>query len=595
MDKYSFNNVSSFMSSKYANMFPYKRIYYSDADMHKMFKNLQNIDFSDRMSSDYWNIHNVNIPSRHLLFMNRPLILISKQSDYGDFQVLSDMFQEESRMKCKFCSAVSSPAVYFEKNAQALATKIISRSENITPFIMRDELYLSVKECSSFKPSNLTFIIQLFGARSVLDPCSGWGDRLIACMSAGIRYVGVDPNSDLHKNYQDMIEFFMKPRNRKKYTMIEDTIQEAKLPNEKFDLVFTSPPYFKIEQYNNRGLISDSDETEWFNNFMIPMIDKTAAKLKTGGHIVLVINQMPREKYIQRMLDYVYSKPNFHYLGVIGYADRLLRNPQPMWVWQKQKKIPEDLYNPPMIITSHEFNIGSRLLKFQVFRDDELIGGTKQRAMIPMFEKIKKSVFIYAGPPQGYAQIALSFAAKLTHKKAVLFLNKLPRPTDLTNFAMGFNSDGNRDIVTLYEVSGDLKKAQECAKTYNDETPDSYLLSFGGNEKPFINALTKSLHKAIPVDINPKRIWLVAGSATILNVLYIIFPDTEFHVVQVGKKIWDDQLDLTRTTLYISDEKFSDVAREQPPYPSVKTYDAKLWKYFKQHGKNGDFIWNVGK
>ena len=93
----------------------------------------------------------------------------------------------------------------------------------------------------------------------------------------------------------------------------------------------------------------------------------------------------------------------------------------------------------------------------------------------------------------------------------------------------------------------------------------------------------------------PKTIWLVAGSATILSVLYEIFPKTYFNVVQVGAKIWDDQLDKKRTTLYISDEKFSHIAEQQPPYPTVSTYDAKLWKYFLKYGKNNDYIWNVGK
>ena len=66
-------------------------------------------------------------------------------------------------------------------------------------------------------------------------------------------------------------------------------------------------------------------------------------------------------------------------------------------------------------------------------------------------------------------------------------------------------------------------------------------------------------------------------------------------VVQVGKKIWDDQLELNRTTLIVSDEYFYDKAEIQPPYPTVTTYDAKLWKYVLKHGENNDFIWNVGQ
>ena len=151
------------------------------------------------------------------------------------------------------------------------------------------------------------------------------------------------------------------------------------------------------------------------------------------------------------------------------------------------------------------------------------------------------------------------------------------------------------NVITLNEINGNLKKTQECADIYHKNNSDSYLLSFGGGESIYIKELTRALKRSISSKIKPKRIWIVGGSCTILKVLYDIFPTTEFNVVQVGKKIWEDQMDIKRTTLYISDEKFSDIAKEQPPYASVPTYDAKLWKYFKMYGKSGDYIWNVGK
>ncbi len=99
----------------------------------------------------------------------------------------------------------------------------------------------------------------------------------------------------------------------------------------------------------------------------------------------------------------------------------------------------------------------------------------------------------------------------------------------------------------------------------------------------------------MPANVNPRRIWLVVGSGTTLNSLYKVFPKTFFNAVQVGKKVWEDQMDLTRTKLYISDEKFWNVAKIQPPYATVATYDAKAWKYILKYGRDGDYIWNVGK
>jgi 16S rRNA G966 N2-methylase RsmD len=582
---YSYDNLNKFMADYKTGkiQFPYKRMYKSDAEIKKMFANLKKVDISKNVVETPFKINNIKINSNKLLFLGTPHLIINYNKDYIRYNI-SDMFQEENRMKCKFFSAVSSPLEYYNKNIEKLARQTIAKG-SITPNLLREELYFSIRECSAFKPTNMTYIIKLLNIKSVLDPSSGWGDRLVAAMATDIRYVGVDPNTDLHPVYNKMIKFFGK--STKKYTMIENTIQEAKLPNEKFDMVFTSPPYFKIEQYNNRGRIKDVDEHQWFENFMKPMINKTVDKLNNGGYLVLVINQLPHEHYIKRMIQYIYdNKPELHYFGVIGYVNEAMKNPQPMWIWGKCPRVPKFLYNPPMVITQHTYN----KIKFNVFRDDALMSGTKQRAIVDVLQKINKKKFIYAGPVQGFAQIALAYGARLTHKTAVLFLIKQQPRTDLTQFALTFGS------VEIHEIeNGYLKKLQECAEKYHKENSDSYLLSFGCGEKTYTDVLKKNIKESIPKNISPKRIWIVAGSATVLNALYKVFPKAYFMVVQVGKKIWNDQLDLKRTTLFISDEKYVDNAKELPPYPTVATYDGKLWVFFKKYGKSGDYIYNIAK
>lgn len=582
---YSYTTLSKFLEDYKAGKidFPYRKIDKTDSEIKKMFNNLKKADISKNVIETPFKINNVNIKSNKILFLGTPHLIINYTKDYEKYNI-SDMFQEENRMKCKFFSAISSPMEYYNKNIEKLAKQVIQKGP-ITPSSLREELYFSVKECSAFKPVNMTYIIKLLNVKSVLDPSSGWGDRLVAAMATDIRYVGVDPNSDLHPVYNKMIQFFGK--STKKYTMIDDTIQDAKLPNEKFDMVFTSPPYFKIEQYNNRGRVKDIDEHQWFENFMKPMINKTVDKLKNGGFLVLVINQLPHEHYIKRMIKYIYDdKRDLHYFGIIGYVNENMKNPQPMWIWGKCPKVPKTLYNPPMVITKYKYNN----MNFSVFRDDALMAGTKQRAIVDVLQRINKKKFIYAGPIQGFAQIALAYGARLTHKTAVLFLTKKYPRTNATQFALSFNS------VELHEIeNGYLKKLQEHAEKYHKENPDSYLLSFGCGEKTYTDILKKNMREAIPKNISPARIWIVAGSATVLNILYKIFPKTYFLVVQVGKKIWDDQLDLKRTTLFISDEKYIEPARELPPYPTVATYDGKLWTFFKKHGKSGDYIYNIAK
>ena len=63
------------------------------------------------------------------------------------------------------------------------------------------------------------------------------------------------------------------------------------------------------------------------------------------------------------------------------------------------------LLNPPVVVKSASASDGRN---FKVFRDDVLVGGTKQRGLIHMILSRDSDEFVYAGPVFGFAQIALS-------------------------------------------------------------------------------------------------------------------------------------------------------------------------------------------
>lgn len=129
-----------------------------------------------------------------------------------------------------------------------------------------------------------------------------------------------------------------------------------------------------------------------------------------------------------------------------------------------------------------------------------------------------------------------------------------------------------------------------------------------------------SYHNDSKIKIEPKidRLWLVAGSGTLLKILSEILPNTYFCVVAVGKKIWPDQLPKNRSTLYVhtpekkyfdtikkykskkywkssgvNKQNFWELSDNDIPYTSSKNYDSKIWEYVKFFGQDGDFVWNV--
>ena len=57
-----------------------------------------------------------------------------------------------------------------------------------------------------FKSPTAKYIYKKLKASSVLDPCMGWGGRMLGATSLGIKYTGFDTNTDLKPGYEKMID-----------------------------------------------------------------------------------------------------------------------------------------------------------------------------------------------------------------------------------------------------------------------------------------------------------------------------------------------------------------------------------------------------
>lgn len=122
--------------------------------------------------------------------------------------------------------------------------------------------------------------------KRVLDFCSGYGGRFMGFYASKTcsEYVGIDPNSLLFDPYEKLESWINKNFNNpdKIVTFIEGCAEEVDYSElGKFDIIFTSPPYFNLEIYSE-------DETqscnrypklaEWRDNFLFAVLDKVIPK-----------------------------------------------------------------------------------------------------------------------------------------------------------------------------------------------------------------------------------------------------------------------------------------------------------------------------
>jgi 16S rRNA G966 N2-methylase RsmD len=119
----------------------------------------------------------------------------------------------------------------------------------------------------------------------ILDFCAGWGGALVAASVLNIHsYIGIEINYNLKKPYQNMINY-LKTKSNTNINMIFNNALNIDYDSLKYDLVFTSPPYYFIQKYENNIIYKTKDDMNI--NFYIPIFTKTYNGLQVGGHYII--------------------------------------------------------------------------------------------------------------------------------------------------------------------------------------------------------------------------------------------------------------------------------------------------------------------
>ena len=154
---------------------------------------------------------------------------------------------------------------------------------------------------NQFRPAFAKWIYCTLGVkRGVLDFSSGWGGRCLAAMAMGVPYYGFDANRELRGGYSRMVRALggsgsgLDGSGDAQVTMTFGPSEDVDFTKYrgKYDLVFTSPPYFTIEQY--RGMPEYGSREGFLEKFFRPVVRGVWENLVRGGRMAL---NMPEEMY----------------------------------------------------------------------------------------------------------------------------------------------------------------------------------------------------------------------------------------------------------------------------------------------------------
>ncbi len=263
----------------------------------------------------------------------------------------------------------------------------------------RELVFRKTGQCNTFNPTFARTLVNRFAANEsrvrsgrqigdtirVLDPSSGWGDRLVGTYLAGldqqrdndnhVTYHGFDPNGSLKKGYEQLFNVLNQDdineqcgsadervfgavvpvtdlhermeRNESTICIMPfEDVDERRIRN-RFDMVLTSPPFGALEKYDAGKFQADQSiekyksQNEW-NAFYRGYLQKSWSALRAGGNMAIYVGNSGKirtEDTTKRLMEEITGNTHsdvFHFVQdvtwtISGYKIK----PRPAWVWAK--------------------------------------------------------------------------------------------------------------------------------------------------------------------------------------------------------------------------------------------------------------------
>lgn len=224
---------------------------------------------------------------------------------------LSDMFNESVRIRSRPLMAQTPLERWGSLTDDKLKDLVAQVAQeppasvtNVDAWRSREALCVSGPECSQFRPSVAKAFYSMCAdslsvqSLQVLDPCGGWGDRLLGALASDVvsRITVVDPNPLVHSGYTAMAMLEEKVTVRTVCAPFEFADVEEGF----YDVVFTSPPFYDKENYWAPGSLGQAErfpgprntflwQNHWLQNWYLPFLIKAAKSVRPGGILALYV------------------------------------------------------------------------------------------------------------------------------------------------------------------------------------------------------------------------------------------------------------------------------------------------------------------
>lgn len=150
-----------------------------------------------------------------------------------------------------------------------------------------------VQEFPPHVARDLALEYNLTKSSHVLDPCAGWGGRMLGFSAVVNTYTCCEPSLRTAAGLRRLLTFIRSFRGEFNATIHDAPFEDVQLQNGLYDFAMTSPPYYDTEHYAP-GEVANSFNRyatfeSWVTGFYAPLIHHTMAALKPGACFVINI------------------------------------------------------------------------------------------------------------------------------------------------------------------------------------------------------------------------------------------------------------------------------------------------------------------
>lgn len=233
---------------------------------------------------------------------------------------------------------------------------------------------------------------------------------------------------------------------------------------------------------------------------------------------------------------------------------------------------------PDPVVRLHE---GIRVVR------DDLIIGTKARAGDVYVSKSNADRFVYCQPRTGLAGVSILDVAKRRDRKVTLFMPSSKRISQHQACCVERGAD------VVFERIAAMPNLNKYAKEWAQENDADFIPL--GLRHPLATAGIINAAVTIP---EPEVVFVAVSTGVLSRALQIAWPNAKFYGVCVARNLQVGERGEMELFSHPLPFQTPEKPENLPPFPSVPTYDGKVWSFAKaykeQHPDKDVLMWNVG-